>query len=686
MYCFSDRYKRRVGSYKKTLAPGIILRAFYAQEQVPYVAEACSVLRYTVIVCQNYNIFTFFTPNHIPLTMRFFNRRLAVIAHDLGMVVAAWLMAVAAPYQAQAIHFALPGLFAAQLHSLLLVLIFQSIIFQYYGLYRGLWRFASMPDMWNIVRAAAMGSFAIALGLVLFNRLEGTPRTALILYPLFLVFFLGVPRFLYRFMREHSLRFLFEPKPELRVLIIGAGHSGELLVRDLLRKSPAVMPVAFLDDQTYLWGAKIHGVPVLGSVSTLIDTVKRLEVNLIVIATPSATTAQMQRIVELCEESGVRFRTLPKFQDMVSDEAPRFERTREVSIDDLLGREKVELDWHEIEARLSGKVVMVSGGGGSIGSELCRQIMRLKPASLVIFERCEFNLYQVDMKLRQEFPHVQIFSYLGDVCDAHAIRYVLARYRPQVIFHAAAYKHVPMLQFQTREAARNNVLGTRILAEAAVAADCQAFVLISTDKAVNPGNIMGATKRMAEILCQGMNARHHTRFITVRFGNVLGSAGSVVPLFANQIAQGGPVTVTHPDITRYFMTIPEACQLILQAGAMGKGGEIFVLDMGTPVKILYLAEQMIRLSGKQPGKNIEITFTGLRPGEKLHEELFHPDEETLHKTRHDKIMQAAQRECDWQMLSKSLEDLQEACNAYDEGRIQMLLKYAIPEFELKQVA
>jgi FlaA1/EpsC-like NDP-sugar epimerase len=614
--------------------------------------------------------------------MRFFNRRLAVIAHDLGMVVVAWLIAVTLPYGALNLSFAMQHLIPAQSHNIIIVLLVQSIIFHYYGLYRGLWRFASLPDMWNIVRAAIMGTFAIALCLVLFNRLEGTPRTALILYPLFLLFVLGVPRFLYRLMREHSLRFLFEAKPELRVLIIGAGHSGELLVRDLLRKSSAVMPVAFLDDKRYLWGAKIHGVPVLGGIDELIDSVKRLEINLIVIATPSATTVQMQRIVDLCERSGIRFRTLPKFQDMVKDEAPRFERTREVAIDDLLGREKVELDWHEIKARLAGKVVMVSGGGGSIGSELCRQIMRLQPASLLIFERCEFNLYQVDMKLRQEFPDVEIFSYLGDVCDTHALHYVLTRYRPQVIFHAAAYKHVPMLQLQTREAARNNVLGTHLLAHAAVEAGCQAFVLISTDKAVNPGNIMGATKRMAEILCQGMNARHATRFITVRFGNVLGSAGSVVPLFANQIAQGGPVTVTHPEITRYFMTIPEACQLILQAGAMGKGGEIFVLDMGTPVKILYLAEQMIRLSGKQPGKHIDIIFTGLRPGEKLHEELFHPDEETLHKTRHDKIMLAAQRDCDWKILTQILKDIQDACDAYDEERIRQILKNAIPEFEL----
>ncbi len=414
----------------------------------------------------------------------------------------------------------------------------------------------------------------------------------------------------------------------------------------------------------------------------MLEVVKRLEVDLIVIAARSASDEQMQRIVNLCEQSDVPFRTVPRFGEMITP----FKAVRQVAIDDLLGREKVELDWYAIAERLQGKMVMVSGGGGSIGSELCRQIMRLQPAGLVIFERCEFNLYQVEHMLRQEFPDACLYACLGDVGDIQSVEYVLSRYQPQVIFHAAAYKHVPMLEFQAREAARNNVLGTQVLAEAAVRHGCDTFVLISTDKAVNPSNVMGATKRMAELFCQAMNARYDTHFITVRFGNVLGSAGSVVPLFKKQIDSGGPVTVTHPEITRYFMTIPEACQLILQAGAMGEGGEIFVLDMGTPIKILYLAEQMIRLSGKKPGGDIDIQFTGLRPGEKLHEELFHQDEENLRKTRHEKIMLASQRPCDWVYLNSAMKSLRKACEQYEEEKIQAILKNAIPEFQLKQAA
>ena len=611
--------------------------------------------------------------------MRFFNRRAAVVVHDLSMVGVAWLGAVALPHVLQESMPQPEILLYTQGYNLLLILLLQSLLFWNYGLYRGLWRFASVPDLWNIVRSAAVGTLFVALALILFNRLQSTPRSTLLLYPLFLTALLGGPRLAYRLWRENSLQFLLEAKPEYRVLILGAGLSGELLARDMLRHTET-LPVGFLDDQKSLWGARIHGVPVLGGVNQLNDTVRDLEINLVIIAMPSATDAQMRRTVELCEQCGVAFRTLPKLEDMVSRE-PRFAELRQVAIDDLLGREKIQLDWRVIANRLKGKVVLVSGGGGSIGSELCRQIMRLEPERLVIFERTEFNLYQVEMKLRGEFPDAAIHTHLGDVCDPLGLRYIFERYRPQVVFHAAAYKHVPMLQHQVREAVRNNVLGTYTLARATIEAGCPVFVLISTDKAVNPTNVMGATKRLAEMLCQSLNLAHDTRFITVRFGNVLGSAGSVVPLFQQQIARGGPVTVTHPEVSRYFMTIPESCQLILQAGAMGRGGEIFVLDMGVPVRILYLAEQLIRLSGKRPGKDIEIRFIGLRSGEKLHEELFHIDEETLSRTRHDKILLAASRACAWSILAPSLETAQTACDAYDEESLCRLLKEWVPEYQ-----
>ena len=304
----------------------------------------------------------------------------------------------------------------------------------------------------------------------------------------------------------------------------------------------------------------------------------------------------------------------------------------------------------------------------------------MQPKALVIFERSEFNLYQIERSLQQVSPETTLHIYLGDVGDINTVNHVLGTYKPHVIFHAAAYKHVPMLQNLKREAIYNNILGTRTLAEAAVRHHCQAFVMISTDKAVNPTNVMGTTKRISEIFCQALNERSETRFITVRFGNVLGSAGSVVPLFKEQIAQGGPVTVTHPDISRYFMTIPEACQLILQAGAMGYGGEIFVLDMGLPIKIRYLAEQMIRLSGKEPDKDIDIIYTGLRPGEKLHEELFHAEEALMSKTRHSKILLASHRVTSWDILTDTLALFEKACLEYNEVALQQGLKTLVPEF------
>jgi FlaA1/EpsC-like NDP-sugar epimerase len=350
-----------------------------------------------------------------------------------------------------------------------------------------------------------------------------------------------------------------------------------------------------------------------------------------------------------------------------------------VSIEDLLGRDPVTLDWRSISDGVAGKTVLVTGGGGSIGAELCRQVARLGPSALVVFENGEFNLFRVERELRRSFPDLVLHARLGDVRETEAVRFAFTEYQPDIVFHAAAYKHVPMLQDQTREAVRNNVLGTRNVAQTAAAFGCEAFVLISTDKAVNPTNVMGATKRVAEIVCQNLNGQGRTRFITVRFGNVLDSAGSVVPTFREQIAAGGPVTVTHPDITRYFMTIPEASQLILQAAVAGKGGEIFVLDMGEPVRIRDLAEQMIRLSGKQPGVDVPIVFTGLRPGEKLYEELFH-EEERLAPTGQDKLRLAHVREVDQETLDRSLEEMEAACAAYDEQRLLDLLKVLVPEF------
>jgi len=461
-----------------------------------------------------------------------------------------------------------------------------------------------------------------------------------------------------------------------RVLVIGAGRSGEMLVRDM-RREGAYIPVGFLDDNPRLHGAKVHGLTVFGPIAKVSQAVEDYQIDVIIIALPSANNTQMRRAVELCEKSKVPFRTLPRLHDLVSGKSPLSE-LREVAIDDLLGRNPVSLDWKNISDGLAGKVVLISGGGGSIGSELSRQVARLGPAKLIIIERCEYNLFTIENELRRKFPSIQLMSCLIDVCEQTAVNYLFSKERPDVVFHAAAFKHVPMLEQQAREAVRNNVVGTQTVALAADKYEVGIFVLVSTDKAVNPANVMGATKRTAEIFCQSLGNHSKTKFITVRFGNVLGSAGSVVPLFRAQIKAGGPVTVTHPEITRYFMTIPEASQLIIQAGVMGKGGEIFVLDMGEPIKISYLAEQMIRLSGKKPGEEIEIEYTGLRPGEKLYEELFH-DQETLVETGNEKIFLAQSRSVEHKLVKQVIQELERSCEAYDNEAIKQALRKLVPE-------
>ena len=599
------------------------------------------------------------------------NRRLAVIIHDLFMASIAWFIAWLARFN---FSFPFPE-WEICVYTLPFIVITQGVIFSRFHLYRGVWRFASLPDLWNIFRSAVLGALFITLVLFILFRLEGVPRSVLLIYPVFLIFLLGGPRLGYRLWKDHTLD-IRSASGGKRVLVIGAGRAGEMLIREMLRDGD-YHPVGFLDDNPDLKKTEIHGVRVLGPVDQLPGIVDRHDVESIVIAVPSASNEEMQRIIGYCEQSAVPMRTLPKLQEMVSG-TPGLNELREVSIEDLLGREKVELDWKVIQAGITGRTVMVSGGGGSIGSELCRQIAQIAPDVLVIVERSEFNLYQIKRSLEGEFQGLRLHCILGDVADRKTVDHVLSRYRPAVIFHAAAYKHVPILEEQAREAVHNNIFGTRVFAEGADRHGCEKFVLISTDKAVNPVNVLGMSKRVAEMCCEAMNRRSPTAFITVRFGNVLGSDGSVVPLFHEQIKKGGPLTVTHKEITRYFMTIPEACQLILQSGAMGRGGEIFVLDMGEPVRIAYLAEQMIRLSGRVPGREIGIQYIGLRPGEKLFEELFYGDEQQ-EATTHEKILLARHPEVDGKSLDIILDALQEACDAFDEKAIRQMLEQLLPQ-------
>ena len=606
--------------------------------------------------------------------IKFSPRTTAVFIHDLIMVVFAWELAWFARF-----NFSMPpsAYWEANLKALPFVITIQCLINWRFGLYKGLWRFASLPDLWNIFRAAGLGVIAIMLISFVTTRLDNIPRSILIFYPVFLMFFLSGSRLGYRFWKDHTLSLKSISGTE-RVLVIGAGRAGETVIRDLHRDTHYVA-VGFVDDNPLLHKRRIQGLPVLGGLKSLTEIVQDYAVSSLLIAIPSASKDQIKEIVSLCEQTGKPFQILPRFTDDSGNlDEWGLGNVREVSIDDLLGRDKVELDWSIINEGIAGKRILVTGGGGSIGSELCHQIARLAPASIMIFEQGEFNLYNIDRKLKMDFPELLLESRLGDVHDMVAVDAAFKSFRPEVVFHAAAYKHVPMLQGQIREALRNNVIGTRIVAYAADKYECEKFVLISTDKAVNPTSIMGASKRIAEILCEAKNSVSKTRYITVRFGNVLGSAGSVVPLFQQQIASGGPVTVTHKEMTRFFMTIPEACQLILQAGSMGKGGEIFVLDMGEPVSVLYLAEQMIKLSGKQPGQDVEIVFTGLRPGEKLSEELFH-HEEGLVGTDHKKILLAKQRLQDWQQFEKTIEQIETACGVYDEEKALNVVKKLVPE-------
>lgn len=598
--------------------------------------------------------------------------RSAVVVHDLAMV---WLAWVGANWLRWSLveHPQPVDPFDAEIA---VVLAAQGAVLWWIGLYRGLWRFASLPDLVNIGKAAALGVVAIAASLFVFDRLEGTPRSVLLIYPLALILLLGVPRLAYRHWKDSRVD-LERAQPQRRVLILGAGAAAEALVRDLKRES-LLRPVGFVDDNPALRGAKVQGVPVLGRLADVGEVAREIAADMLLIAMPQADGAEMRRVVELCEATGRPFRMIPKLADVV-DGRFGFNEIKEVAIEDLLGRDPVAIEWSRIRSGLAGRRVLVTGGGGSIGSELCRQIARLGVASLTMIEQSEFNLYRVDQDLRREFQDLLFVPVLGDCGDASLLEHVFGRHRPEIVFHAAAYKHVPLLETQIREAVRNNVLATEAVALAADRHGVETMVLISTDKAVNPSSVLGATKRLAEIVCQTLSGRSRTHFITVRFGNVLDSVGSVVPLFREQIRSGGPVTVTHPEVARYFMTIPEACQLILQAGVLGQGGEIFALDMGEPVKIRYLAEQMIRLAGKVPDVDVPIVYTGLRPGEKLFEELFHHDE--CHTaTAHPKIFLATARAMPWPELEQGLKDLARAVREFDEPAIVDTLRELVPEF------
>ncbi|MGA9853581.1 MAG: nucleoside-diphosphate sugar epimerase/dehydratase [Gammaproteobacteria bacterium] len=551
-----------------------------------------------------------------------------------------------------------------------------AVTFWLFGCYRGIWRYASVPDLMRILKAVCLGALATAILVFMLERLQDVPRSVLLIYPIFLVFGLSGSRLLYRGFKDQWLS--RENSTGGRALIVGAGRAGELLIRDLKRNGSFV-PVVLVDDDPRKQGYDVHGVRVRGYLNDLRKLIHLYEVKIVLVAIPSASREAMGKVVQVCNEEKVECRTLPSLSEL-ADGSVEISRLRPVTVEDLLSREPVILDVHGISDFVAGKCILVTGGGGSIGSELCRQLISRPLDKLVVLDNGEFNLYQLQQQLRGLPNYHRTRLILGDVQDDTTVEEVFKLHRPQMVFHAAAYKHVPMVEMNALEGMRNNVIGTKVVADAAVRAGSECFVLISTDKTVNPTSVMGASKRVAELYCHGLSQHSSTHLLTTRFGNVLGSNGSVIPFFERQIAEGGPVTITHPEVTRYFMTLSEAAGLIVQAGTIGRDGEIFILDMGQPVRILDLAKQMIRLSGLEPERDIKIVYTGLRPGEKLHEDLFYTWE-TRHPTAHPKIFLADHRSVDWATFSVELVRLERALKARDMNAAMDLLRLIVPEYK-----
>jgi FlaA1/EpsC-like NDP-sugar epimerase len=596
-------------------------------------------------------------------------RTLLAIAHDLAAVAVAWLLAFWLRFNPD-----MPAFYAEQAwQSVQWVVPLYALFFLISGLYRGIWRFASLPDLQRIILAVGGGALAVAAALFMLQF--AVPRSVLLMSPVLLVMMMGGSRLAYRGWKERSFGALIAAGRE-PVLVLGATDAAANLIKDLSR-SPQWRVVGVFDDDRTHHRRQIHGATVYGAFDDLPGMQRRLNARHAIIAMPEANHSARRQAVETARAAGLQVLTVPSFDDLISGRVT-VSQIRNVELDDLLGRDPVKLDTAGLHEWLGARTVLVSGAGGSIGAELCRQVARYKPQRIVLLESSEFSLYTMEQEFLRQMPGVAISPVIGDVKDAQRMRQLLSALKPAVIFHAAAYKHVPLMENENAwQAVLNNVLGTRVLAEAAITHSVEKFVLISTDKAVNPTNVMGATKRMAELVCQSLQQRGGTRFVIVRFGNVLGSTGSVIPKFREQIAAGGPVTVTHPDITRFFMSIPEAVQLVMQAGLMGGSGEIFVLDMGDPVKIADLARDMIRLSGFDEN-DIKVVYTGLRPGEKLYEEVLAADENSL-PTPHPKLRIAKARTAPAELLDQLTPWLARTALP-DDAMVRRELKDWIPEY------
>ncbi|MBD5475691.1 MAG: polysaccharide biosynthesis protein [Lachnospiraceae bacterium] len=612
-----------------------------------------------------------------PFNVKLFYRRTCLIIYDVISVILASYLAIVMRYEFRVD--AIPEHFLSPIeHVMPLNIVVTLAIFYVFRLYSSLWAFAGESELQNIVVSCVLSTIVNSICLQFFKTTSSAvPRSYYFLYLFLLITCIFSSRFSYRFFRslKHKQQ---NKKNRIAVMVIGAGEAANLIIKEIVNSNFSTMVIkCIIDDDKGKWGRYIQGIKVVGGRDKIVECADIYEVDEIIVAMPSATRAEIKSILEICKDTNCKLRSLPGMYQLVNGEV-NVSKLRDVEVEDLLGRDPISVDLDSILGYVQGKSVLVTGGGGSIGSELSRQIASHRPKRLIIVDIYENTVYDVQQELRAKYPELDLVVLIASVRNTNRMNYIFSEYRPDIVYHAAAHKHVPLMEDSPTEAIKNNVFGTFKTAQAAAMSGVQRFVMISTDKAVNPTNIMGASKRICEMIIQTFDKHYETEFVAVRFGNVLGSNGSVIPLFRKQIAAGGPVTVTHPDIIRYFMTIPEAVSLVLQAGAYAKGGEIFVLDMGEPVKILDLAQNLIKLSGYRVGEDIQIEFTGLRPGEKLYEELL-MDEEGMKDTANKMIHIGKPIELNEHEFFAQLKELKDECQV-ENSDIRPLIKKIVPTY------
>ncbi len=615
--------------------------------------------------------------NKYSFNAKLFYRRTALIIYDIISVIMASYLAILVRYEFDVSS--IPQNFMRPIETFLpLNIMISLLIFYIFRLYSSLWAFAGETELQNIVLACVVSSVVNGIGIQFFKiSSQAVPRSYHLLYMFLLLTCIFVSRFSYRFFRslKHKQQ---NRKNRISVMVIGAGEAANVIIKEIVNSNFSTMVIkCIIDDDKGKWGRYIQGIKIVGGREKIVECADVYEVDEIIVAMPSASRAEIRQILEICKDTNCKLRSLPGMYQLVNGEV-NVSKLKDVEVEDLLGRDPISVDMDSILGYVQNKVVLVTGGGGSIGSELCRQIATHKPRRLVIIDIYENNVYDIQQELKKNYPDLDLVVLIASIRNTNRMNYIFSEYKPDIVYHAAAHKHVPLMEDSPTEAIKNNVFGTFKTAQAAAMSGVHRFVMISTDKAVNPTNIMGASKRICEMIIQTFDRHYETEFVAVRFGNVLGSNGSVIPLFRKQIAAGGPVTVTHPDIIRYFMTISEAVSLVLQAGAYAKGGEIFVLDMGEPVKILTLAENLIKLSGYRVGEDIKIEFTGLRPGEKLYEELL-MDEEGMQDTANAMIHIGNPIEINEQEFFAQLKRLKEECRI-ENSDIRPLIHEIVPTY------